>query len=162
MIRSVTLKDAEVLTEIYNHYILTSGATFEENEISSDVMLTRIQSIHFEKGYPYLVFEENGRIVGYAYASTFRERTAYRFSTESTVYVHPDHFRKGIGKLLYAKLIDQLRQTDFHSVIGVITLPNDSSIALHEQFGFKKVGHFSEVGFKFERWMDVGFWELRL
>lgn len=162
MIRKVKLEDAEALTEIYNHYIRTSGATFEEIEIPKEEMQSRIQQIHLKDNYPYIVFEKDGNILGYAYASKFRERLAYRFSTESTVYVHPDHFGKGLGKQLYAELIDLIKLADFHSIIGVITLPNDASIALHEKFGFKKVGHFSEVGFKFNQWMDVGFWELKI
>lgn len=162
MIRAVTLNDAEALTPMYNHYIETSGVTFEETLITSDDMRERIQTIHFTKGFPYIVFEENNEVLGYAYATTFRERVAYRYTVESTVYVDPNHFGKGIGKLLYQELIELLKQQDFHSVIGVITLPNEPSVQLHEQFGFKKVGHFTEVGKKFGRWMDVGFWELIL
>lgn len=162
MIRNVTLNDAEALTRIYNHYIETSGATFEETPISEDELRKRINNIHFEKGFPFIVIEENSEVIGYAYASTFRERIAYRYTVESTVYVDPQHFKKGIGKQLYADLIDLLKQQDFHSVIGVITLPNDASVKLHEEFGFKKAGHFTEVGKKFGRWMNVGFWELIL
>ena len=162
MIRNVKYSDAETLTKLYNHYIQTSGATFEETLISSDEMHSRIQHIHFAKGFPYLIFEENNEILGYAYATAFRERAAYRYTVESTVYVHPEHFGKGIGKQLYKELLDLLMEQLFHSVIGVITLPNDGSIKLHENFGFKKVGHFTEVGKKFGKWMDVGFWELLL
>ncbi len=162
MIRNVKLEDAESLTTMYNYYIETSGVTFEETLITADDMRSRIQQIHFEKGFPYIVYEIDNEILGYAYATTFRERVAYRYTTESTVYVDPKHFGKGIGKELYRELIDLLKQQDFHSVIGVITLPNEASVKLHEQFGFRKVGHFTEVGKKFGRWMDVGFWELLL
>ena len=162
MIRSVTLNDADALTRIYNHYIRTSGVTFEDEPITTDDMSQRIKNIHFSNGFPYLVFEENNDVLGYAYATTFRERVAYRFTLESTVYLDPKHFGKGIGKLLYTQLIQLLNEQGFHSVIGVITLPNDASVRLHEHFGFRKVGHFTEVGKKFGRWMDVGFWELLL
>ncbi len=162
MIRAVTLLDAEALTAIYNPFIRTSSATFEETEITVDEMRKRIQSIHFEKKYPFLVFEEDGEILGYAYGSSFRERISYRFTAESTVYVEPSSFGKGIGKQLYTLLLEQLSEGGFHSVIGVITLPNDPSVKLHEQFGFKKAGLFTESGFKFNQWMDVGFWELLL
>jgi phosphinothricin acetyltransferase len=162
MIRDVNLNDADALTTMYNHYIKTSGVTFEETTISSDEMRSRIKKIHFTNDFPFLVYEEDGEVIGYAYATTFRERVAYRFTVESTVYVDPKHFGKGIGRKLYQVLIDQLKEKEYHSVIGVITLPNDPSIQLHESFGFKKVGHFTEVGKKFNRWMDVGFWELIL
>lgn len=162
MIRDVTLNDAEALTTMYNHYIETSAVTFEETIIDTDEMRSRIQMIHFDNKFPFIVFEEDGSVLGYAYATKFRERVAYRFTVESTVYVDPAHFGKGIGKQLYSVLIDQLKTNQFHSVIGVITLPNEPSVQLHESFGFKKAGHFREVGFKFNKWMDVGYWELLL
>ena len=162
MLREVRIEDAEQLTTIYNYYIRTSGVTFEEEPITSSEMRSRIEKIRFKGNFPFLIFEENGVIMGYAYATTFRERVAYRFTVESTVYLAKEHFGKGIGRILYAALLDELKKGDYHSVIGVITLPNEPSVKLHESFGFKKVGHFSEVGYKFEQWMDVGFWELLL
>lgn len=162
MIRNVRLTDSTALTAMYNHYIRTSGATFEEVEIPEVEMRERIQKIHFEKQFPYIVLEEEGKILGYAYVTHFRDRISYRFTVESTVYLHPDHFGKGLGHVLYEELLTQTKAKGFHVVIGVITLPNDSSVRLHEKFGFKKAGHFTEVGYKFEQWMDVGFWELQL
>ncbi len=162
MIRNVRLTDSTALTAMYNHYIRTSGATFEEEEISEDEMRERIQKIHLDKQFPYIVFEEDGTILGYAYVTHFRDRISYRFTVESTVYLHPEHFGKGLGQILYAELLSQTKAQGFHVVVGVITLPNDSSVRLHEKFGFKKAGHFTEVGYKFEQWMDVGFWELQL
>jgi len=162
MIRNVSLTDSAALTELYNYYIRTSGATFEEVEITEEEMRERITKIHFEKQFPYLIFEEEGAVIGYAYASTFRDRISYRFTVESTVYVHPNHFGKGIGEKLYQELLTQIKSHGFHVVIGVITLPNEASVRLHEKVGFKKAGHFTEVGYKFEKWMDVGFWELQL
>ena len=162
MVRLVRPEDAEQLTAIYNYYIETSGVTFEEDKVASSEMRFRIEKINVKNNFPFLVYEEEGQIKGYAYATTFRERVAYRFSVESTVYVAKEHFSKGIGRILYAALLDELKKGDYHSVIGVITLPNEPSVKLHESFGFKKVGHFTEVGYKFEQWMDVGFWELLL
>lgn len=162
MIRTVTLEDAEAIVAMYNYYIRTSIVTFEEVELTTAVMRDRIEEIAFQKGFPYLVLEENGEILGYAYARTFRERFAYRFTVESSVYVHPDHFGNGIGKALYAELLAILGKGNYHRVIGGITLPNEASVQLHEHFGFRKVAHFTEVGYKFEQWLDVGFWELDL
>lgn len=162
MIRSIQLTDATALTDIYNYYVRTSGVTFEEVEISNDEMRNRISKIHFTNGFPFIVYTIQDEIVGYAYVTSFRERSAYRFTVESTVYVANTHFGKGIGKELYAELIRRTKDAGFHSIMGVITLPNDASVQLHEYFGFKKAGHFTEVGYKFDNWMDVGYWELLL
>jgi len=106
--------------------------------------------------------EEDGVVTGYAYASAWKTRSAYRFSVESTVYVAADHCGRGIGTRLYRALIAALREQNVHYVTGGIALPNPASVALHERLGFRKNGHFSEVGFKFGRWVDVGYWELIL
>src|SRR5690606_4691345 len=98
------------------------------------------------------VYEENGAVLGYAYSGIFRARVAYRYTTEGSVYVHIDHFGKGIGKTLYAALLPILKKQGFHSVIGGLTLPNEASVKLHEHFGFKKVAEFKESGFKFGQW----------
>lgn len=158
MIRPVLLSDTEQILEIYNHYVATSTVTFEEKLVSAANIKNRISSI-LEK-YPYLVFEEDGKILGYAYASIFRTRIAYRYSAESSVYVHKDHFKKGIGSKLYAALLPLMKEQGLKSAIGGITLPNEGSVKLHEQFGFEKVAHFKAVGRKFDQWLDVGFWQL--
>jgi phosphinothricin acetyltransferase len=110
---------------------------------------------------PWLVAEENGRVVGYAYAAPWkaRVRAAYRFSVEITVYLAPGNVRRGIGSLLYSRLISSLQTLGVHTVIGGVALPNKASVALHEKFGFEKVAHFQQVGFKFNRWIDVAYWE---
>ena len=162
MIRNVTLNDSSALSELYNYFIRTSGATFDEIEITQEEMGKRIKNIHFDKHFPYLVYEEEGDVIGYAYASSFRERNAYRFTVESTVYVNPKYFGKGVGKALYVELLSQIKSQGFHLVVGVITLPNEASVRLHEQMGFQKAGQLKEVGYKFEQWRDVGFWELLL
>ncbi|MGH8166642.1 MAG: GNAT family N-acetyltransferase, partial [Woeseiaceae bacterium] len=97
-----------------------------------------------------------------AYASRWHGRCAYRFSVESTVYLDPDRTGRGVGKRLYAALIDAIRDLSMRAVIGGIALPNEPSIRLHERLGFRKVAHFEQVGFKHDRWIDVGYWQLLL
>jgi L-amino acid N-acyltransferase YncA len=108
---------------------------------------------------PWIVAESEGRIVGYAYATQWRERRAYRFSVESTVYLASDAIGAGIGSALYASLLDRLQQLDVRCVIGGIALPNSASVALHEKLGFVKVAQFEKVGWKQDRWIDVGYWQ---
>jgi len=159
MIRNVLDKDAGDLANIYNYYIVETVATFEEEMISSDVMLARISKIQADE-LPWLVAEnELGEILGYAYATKWRERFAYRFSVEVTVYLSPKHKKQGLGTQLYQALFAELNKRSIHSVIGGITLPNAASVALHEKFGMKQVAHFKEVGFKFEQWLDTGYWQ---
>ena len=160
MIRKVTDQDAKEIVEIYNHYIKTSTVTFETATLSETEMQERISNI-LEK-YPYLVYEENGVVVGYAYANLFRTRIAYEHASESSVYVHPDHFKKGIATKLYDALLKEMKAYKLKTAIGGITLPNEASVVLHEKFGFKKVAHFEKVGYKFDQWLDVGYWQLSL
>jgi len=160
MIRTATDQDAKQIVDIYNHYIKTSTVTFETTLLTEADMQNRISSILLK--YPYLVFEEEGKIVGYAYANLFRTRVAYEHASESSVYVHPDHFKKGIATKLYDALLTEMRDYQLKTAIGGITLPNEASVVLHEKFGFKKVAHFEQVGYKFDQWLDVGFWQLML
>jgi L-amino acid N-acyltransferase YncA len=157
-VRVVSKDDAMEISEIYNYYILNTHITFEENVVSEKEMENRISEIQ-EAGLPWLVAIEAGRVVGYAYASKWKGRCAYRFSVESTVYLAPGHSGNGIGSLLYEALMRELRESGFHVVIGGIALPNPASVALHEKFGMKQVAHFKEVGFKFGKWIDVGYWQ---
>src|SRR5690606_39143142 len=99
---------------------------------------------------------------GYAYAARWKGRCAYRYSVESTIYLDLGARRGGIGTVLYAALLERLRSRGYHAVIGGIALPNDASVRLHEQLGFRKVAHFPEVGFKLGRWVDVGYWQIIL
>ena len=160
-IRDAKHDDAIDIAYIYNYYIATSHATFEIDPIDEAEMLRRIEECWYA-GYPFLVCEENDEIIGYAYGRRFRVRQAYLHSVEVTVYIRPGHTERGIGKLLYEMLFDELKKGDFHTVIAGISLPNDASVKLHENFGFEKVAHFREVGRKFERWIDVGYWQLML
>ncbi len=160
MLRSATEADAPVFCEIYNHYILKSLVTFEETALTVEEMAERIRSI--TAGLPWVVAEDEGRVIGYAYASPWKNRTAYRFSVESTIYVADGISGKGHGTLLYRRLIEELRARSVHVVLGGIVLPNDPSVALHEKLGFKKVAEIPEVGWKFEQWVTVGYWQLIL
>ena len=159
MIRSVSNQDASSISKIYNYYISETIATFETNAVSSENMLERIHKVNSDD-LPWLVAEdESGRLIGYAYASKWRERFAYRFSVEITVYLSTDVSRKGIGTALYKALFSELKLKNIHTVIGGITLPNEASVGLHEKFGMVQVAHFKEVGFKFDQWLDVGYWQ---
>jgi len=160
MIRAATAADASALCAIYNHYVKTSTITFEDVPVCADEMARRIVDVvgHL----PWLVFEQEGQILGYAYATKWRARAAYRHTVESSVYVSHRHGRAGIGSGLYGALFPLLRERGVHTVIAGIALPNEASVAIHEQCGFRKIAHFSEVGRKFDQWIDVGNWQLML
>jgi len=161
VIRDALLEDAPVIAEIYNYYVRETIITFEETPVSPAEIKKRILTAQ-SSALPWLTAELKDEIVGYAYAGRWRERTAFRFSVELTVYVHPDHHRHGIGCHLYRRLLPALKAEGVHTALGGIALPNNASIGLHEKFGFKKVSHFKEVGFKLNRWIDVGYWQLIL
>lgn len=157
-IRAVIEADSEAVAEIYNHYVRQTIITFEEKAISSSEIYQRIQGVQ-SSSLPWFVAELAGEILGYAYAGKWKERCAYRFSAEVTVYVTPEHTGCGIGSRLYSQLLPALRDRGIHVAIGGIALPNEASVAFHEKLGFTKVAHFQEVGFKFKRWIDVGYWQ---
>lgn len=156
-IRACEAKDIPKICEIYNHYIANTVITFEETQLSLTDMSARIDA--YTKLYPWLVCEIDGVIVGYAYATKWKERAAYKNSVEVTVYLEHTQNGKGYGKALYSVLLESLRNAGCHVVLGGIALPNEASVGLHEYFGFKQVAHFNEVGFKMERWVDVGYWQ---
>lgn len=160
-IRSADLPDAPQIAEIYNYYIASSHATFEVDQIDAVETESRMRNV-IDRGYPFFVAEENDEIAGYAYGHQFRERQAYRHSIEVSVYVKPGWERRNIGTNLYEALFAEIKKGDFRAIIAGISLPNDASVRLHERFGMKKVAHFREVGRKFDRWIDVGYWELIL
>jgi phosphinothricin acetyltransferase len=160
MIRAIEDSDIEAICSIYNYYIVNTIITFEEEEVSVDVMRKRVEEV--TASFPWLVYEEQGRVLGYAYAGKWRGRTAYRHSAELSVYLSNDERGRGLGKKLYQTLLAELRKTDLHAVIGGVSLPNEQSQRLHESLGFKKVAEFKEVGYKFNKWIDVGYWELFL
>ena len=160
MLRDAQPSDADAICSIYNEYILNTTITFEETPLNAEEMASRIRLV--TQSYPWLVYEEDSRIVGYAYAGKWKERSAYRYSVETAIYMDSRHVGKGIGTQLMNELLKRLKAVSLHSVISGIALPNPASIALCEKFGFKKIAHFSEVGYKMNRWIDVGYWELLL
>jgi phosphinothricin acetyltransferase len=161
VVRPVTIDDVEAIIRIYNHYILNTIITFEEQAISATEMARRISGVAAAQ-LPWLVAEQHGNILGYAYAGRWNSRYGYRFSVESTVYLDPAAVGQGLGRKLYGSLLSILRDMKLHVVIGGIALPNPSSVALHEKLGFRKVAHYREVGFKFQQWIDVGYWQASL
>jgi L-amino acid N-acyltransferase YncA len=160
-IRAATLADAEAIAAIYNHYITKTVVTFEEEPVLSSEIAQRMNTI-WSASLPWLVAEVGGEVAGYAYASKWNGRCAYKFSAEITVYLAPAQQRRGLGSRLYGQLFPLLRERGMHAVIGGIALPNDASVALHEKCGLEKAAHFKEVGFKFDRWIDVGYWQRTL
>jgi phosphinothricin acetyltransferase len=161
MIRPASPADAAAIAAIYNHYITETIVTFEEEPLSVDEMSRRI-TLTTGDGFPWLVWEEDRRVLGYAYAAGWKTRRSYRHSAEVTVYLDHTATGRGIGQRLYTAIIDALRKKGMHVVIGGVALPNPASEALHNRLGFKKTAHFHEVGWKFDRWIDVGYWELKL
>ncbi|MBJ6723721.1 arsinothricin resistance N-acetyltransferase ArsN1 family B [Geomesophilobacter sediminis] len=157
MIRDAVPEDAAAICRIYNPYIEQTVITFETEPLSVEKMAARIES--YRAHYPWLVAEENGAVVGYAYAAKWRERRAYRFAVESSVYIDQSAQGRGLGVLLYQELFVRLAAMKIHAVLACISLPNPASIALHEKLGFAKAAHFTEVGWKFDRWIDVGYWQ---
>ena len=158
VIRAAVAGDSSAIAAIYNHYIAQTVITFEEEAVPAPEMVRRIEEAG-SASLPWLVAEREGKVVGYAYATPWRARSAYRFSVEVTVYVDPDCPRMGIGRRLYEELLPKLEDRGAHAAFGVIALPNDASVALHERLGFAKVAHLREVGWKFGRWIDVGYWQ---
>jgi len=160
MIRSAEPGDAPRLCDIYNHYVLHADATFEEEPVPVEEMRQRVEEV--QKHFFWLVYEDGGDVVAYAYAGKWKARAAYRHSVELSVYVSPGQHGRGIGKELYAELLRRLRERDVHSVIGGVAGNNAASFALHLSFGFEQVAHFREVGYKFGQWIDVTYFQLIL
>jgi phosphinothricin acetyltransferase len=155
-IRAATRADAAAISEIYAPYVRETAISFELVPPDEAEMAARIAKVL--PAYPWLVCEVDGRVVGYAYGSRFAERAAYGWSVTVGIYVARGTHRRGIGRALYAVLLAALRLQGYHAVFGGITLPNPSSVGLHEASGFKPVGVYREAGFKFGAWHDVGWW----
>lgn len=158
-IRIARPDDAPAIAAIYAPYVLETAISFEETSPGEAEMAGRIAAA--APGYPFLVFDD-GTVLGYAYAGAHRVRAAYRWSVDVTVYVRRDAHGRGIGRALYGALLAALKRQGFHAAFGGIALPNDKSVALHEAMGFRHIGTYAEVGFKFGRWWDVGWWRLPL
>lgn len=158
-IRPVRIDDCQAIAEIYNHYVQTSVITFEEQAVSDEAMAQRIADVQ-SYNLPWVIYERNGVLLGYAYATRWKPRSAYRYSVEITVYTAPGASGSGIGSILYAELFARMKACGVHAAVGGIALPNAASIALHEKFGMKKIGEFHEIGFKQGQWLNVGYWQI--
>lgn len=157
IIRPCQSDDVEQICTIYNYYINNTVITFEEVPVTVADMTARVET--YTKLYPWFVCEVDNAIAGYAYASKWKERSAYKYTAEITVYLKHGFDRKGYGKALCTRLLDSLKELNCHVVLGCIALPNDASAGLHESLGFKKVAHFTDAGRKFRQWVDVGYWQ---
>jgi len=159
-IRVARESDAGAIQGIYAPIVTDTPISFETevptvSEISDRVKKTLVQ-------YPWLVYEREGRVIGYAYAGTHRTRAAYQWTAEVTVYVDGEFRGNGIGRSLYGILFESLKKQGYRTAVGGITLPNPGSVAIHESFGFTRVAVFKSLGFKMGTWHDVGFWQLQL
>lgn len=159
-IRPARAADAAAFAAIYAPSVKGSFVSFEERPPSAAEMRRRLRET--ARTHPWLCAEEGGRILGYAYACRHRERAAYRWSVEVSVYVDASARGRGVGRALYRELFGRLRRQGFVNAFAGVTLPNRASVALHESLGFRPVGVYHGVGFKAGRWRDVGWWEKRL
>lgn len=159
-IRLAQVSDAEQILEIYAPYVEKTAITFETTVPTVREMAQRISMVL--EHHPWIVIEKDREILAYAYATKHRERAAYRWSADLSVYVKEEFHGKGFGKALYAVLLELLKYQGYHNIYAGICLPNEASVGLHESFGFKKVAHYHQVGYKMGAWHDVGWWELPL
>ncbi len=160
MLRSITQNDAARIVEIYAPYVQGTAISFETEVPTIEEMKNRITEI--TEKFPWLVFESEGVVVGYAYASAHRSRCAYAWSVEVSVYLDTNFHRQGIGRKLYEKLFQLLKEQGAVNAFAGIALPNEGSVKLHESMGFKKIGQFEDIGYKHEKWWDVGWWQMKL
>lgn len=159
-IRPVGLDDAAAIAEIYNYYVTSTTVSFETEPLSEAAMRSRIKSLAGQ--FPYLVCEVDGAVAGYCYAHPWKERAAYNFTLETTVYVSARYHRRGIGSRLMERLIDECRRRGVHALVACVTAENEASCDLHLALGFRPVSCFRQVGRKFGRWLDVVDFELLL
>ncbi|HYI98937.1 MAG TPA: arsinothricin resistance N-acetyltransferase ArsN1 family B [Thermoleophilaceae bacterium] len=161
MIKHADLRrDAAACAAIYAPYVATGATSFEESPPRADEFAKRIERV--SATHPWVVSERDGEVVGFAYATTHRTRPAYRWTAETSVYVHPAHQGRGVGRELYEVLLELLRRQRLQVACAGITLPNDASVALHEALGFERIGVYHRIGYKAGAWRDVGWWQLLL
>ncbi len=160
MIRLANLKDAPALLAIYAPFIEQTVISFEYTVPTVAEFAERVQSVLTQ--LPWLVYEQNGQIAGYAYASKHRDRTAYQWSADTSVYIHPKFHRQGIARSLYIVLLDLLRKQGYYNAYAGITSPNEKSERFHESMGFTRLGNYEKVGYKFGEWHDVQWYNLVL
>jgi phosphinothricin acetyltransferase len=159
-IRLVREEDVPGILDIYAPYILHTAVSFETEVPSKSAFWKRIQAILEES--PWLVAEIDGQIAGYAYASAHRSRAAYQWNREVSAYVAEEFQGRGIGKALYTRLFELVKQQGYANLLAGIVMPNPASERFHQKMGFRKVGVYHKVGFKFGAWHDTSWWELSL
>lgn len=160
-IRQGTEADCEAIAEIYNHAVKHTAAIWNDKTVDTENRVNWLRQRQ-EKGFPVRVAEENGAVIGYASYGDWRSFDGFRHSVEHSVYVHPSHSRKGIGRALLADLVDVARDKGVHVMVAAIESQNMASLHLHEQLGFVVTGQMPQVGTKFGRWLDLTFMQLQL
>ena len=162
IVRTVTLADAPAVAALYGHHVLHGAGTFEETPPSADDMAGRIKTV-LDRGFPWIVAEDEGRLVAYAYAAPYRERSAYRYTAEDSVYVAHDAQGRGYGRATLTAVIAACEAMGLRQLVAVIgDSRNEGSIALHRALGFAPCGALPSVGFKAGRWLDVMLMQLPL
>ncbi|MGB0849669.1 MAG: GNAT family N-acetyltransferase [Bacteroidia bacterium] len=156
-IREANQSDVQKITDIYNHYVRETVVTFDLTERPISFFSEKMAVL--QKDYPFLVATEDDIPIGYAYASPWKQKDAYKQTAELTIYMDHSNLGKGIGLRLYNALLSSLPLFDIVTAIGGITVPNETSVKLHEKLGFKKVAEFEKVGFKFDKWLNVEYWQ---
>jgi phosphinothricin acetyltransferase len=160
IVRDATVTDAAACAAIYEPYVLGTAVTFEVEPPDAAAMAARIAG--FSRTHAWLVAEDAGRVVGYAYGHPFAERAAYRWSCEVSIYLESGRRRTGAGRLLYGELLEQLERRGFHTAMAGMTLPNPASEGLHRAMGFEPVGTYRRVGWKDGTWYDVAWMQRTL
>ncbi|MEO7754555.1 MAG: N-acetyltransferase family protein [Terracoccus sp.] len=160
LVRDATPEDADACAAIYAPWVRDTCVSFEERPPDADEMRARIERA--QTAHAWLVAEESGRVVGYAYGGPFKERAAYRFSCEVSVYLAVDERGRGLGRQLYAALLARMTTLGMRMACGGVTLPNDASEALHRSLGFEPVGVYRRIGWKHGAWRDVAWFQLPL
>lgn len=155
-IRAAIPRDAAAIWSIYAPFVTNTAASFEESAPDQGEITARMLA---RPRLPWLVALDAGTVIGYAYASRHRQRPAYRWSAECSAYISPGHQRRGVGNLLYRRLIADVADLGYVSLFAGISLPNEASVGLHEAMGFERVGVFRNVGYKSGSWRDVGWWQ---
>lgn len=154
-VRYATEADLPALTDIYNHYVVSTAATFDVEPFTLEARRGWFQQYATSGPHRLLVATRDSEIVGYATSSRFRPKPAYQTSIEVTIYLHPRATGGGVGSALYTRLFDELRDEPLHRAYAIIALPNPASVALHRRFGFEEIGTMTEVGRKYNKWWDV-------
>lgn len=160
-LRPFRWSDVSAITEIYKHYVEETAITFD-TEVPGEAAMAEKFAALVKLGHPLIVAEIEGNVVGYAYASFYRPRAAYRFTCEDSIYLRADMKGKGLGKAMLTELLAQSKAFGFKQMIAVITADTANSIAIHEKFGFRHVGRYDAVGYKFDRWHDIVHLQLAL